>query len=503
MPTVARSLTTALLSGAALCVAPTAFAQQYAVPAGEAIVLDGGAGGGGHVDPRMHTAYRTAAVDADFAAGAAMDGPVMGAPMMGGEVVAEAYPTVRSTQYPTPAGGHVFDVPTYAGSVVSDSVCDGACDVGCDVGHYGEVIYDSGLSGGVPYGGTGYGGGLCDEVCGACGTVGCTPATCDPTCEQDLACGGPVVCNKFGRCGKFYNTATSRQSCGLSAGYAFLFLRPHQGDATAAVVRTPTAAGATSLRQDFDYDLEHGSRIFAELIRPDAVGLRVTWSGLEADSSGRQFAGTTFNAAPGVTSAAIPALFALDTNSPSGRVTADAGDTLITESEVQFSNFDIDATRRLRAGGWLLNTGGGLRFARLDQEYSALVYGANPGEARSSTAFSGAGLTGFAEARRPIGNSGFALVTAGRIALLAGENDTDARVAQNGVVLTGSSDRTDFVPTGELQVGGEWSAWVNPNTLFFTQLAYEGHVWGGVGSPGSQNGNVGFTGFNLTLGLEW
>ncbi|QDT15397.1 Lpg1974 family pore-forming outer membrane protein [Alienimonas californiensis] len=506
MPTVARSLTTALLSGAALCAAPHAFAQQYAVPAGEAIVLDGGAGGGGHVDPQMHTAYRTASAGGDFVGGP-MGGPVMGGPgagypMTGGEMVAESYPVMRSTQYPSPGGGgYVFDDPTYAGPIVSDSVCDGACDVGCDAGSpYGRVIYDSGVSGG--YGG-GYGAGLYNDVCGSCGTTGCTPATCDPTCEGDLACGGPVVCNKFGRCGKFYTNATAKQACGLSAGYAFLFLRPHQGDATAAVTRTPTGQGVASMRQDFDFDLASGSRIYAELIRPDAVGLRVTWSGLEADSDRQEFAGTTVNAAPGVTSAAIPALFALDTNSPSGVVTAGAGNVLMTESEVQFSNFDVDATRRLRAGNWLLNTGGGLRFARLDQEYSATVVGRNAGEASSSMAFHGAGLTGFAEARRPIGNSGFAFVSAGRISLLAGENETDARVSQGGQVLTGSSTRNDFVPTGELQVGGEWSAWVNPNTLFFTQLAYEGHVWGGVGSPGSAEGNVGFTGFNLTLGLEW
>ena len=308
-----------------------------------------------------------------------------------------------------------------------------------------------------------------------------------------------MVCNKFGRCGKFYTYASGRESCGFSAGYGFLFLRPHVSDGTAAVSRAASGGGFVSRQRDFDFDLTSGSRIFAELIRPDAIGLRVTYSGLESDANTVRLPGT----ASGVSSAALPAAFAPVTNVLAGGVTAGAGDVLTARNEVQFSVFDVDATRRLRAGNWLLNTGGGLRFARLEQTYSATVSGANPGSAGSEFEFDGAGLTGYAEARRPIGQTGFAFLTSARIALLAGENDSEARTRQNGVVNVGRSTRTDFVPTGELQVGGEWSAWINQSTLFFTQAAYEGQIWGGVGGPGSTEGNVGFTGFNLTLGVEW
>ena len=257
------------------------------------------------------------------------------------------------------------------------------------------------------------------------------------------------------------------------------------------------------MREEFEFDLATGSRIFAELIRPDAIGARLTYSGLEARSEAERVVGTTVNGLPGVTSAALPASFFPITNAPSGVLFAGPGDVLQANSEVQFSVFDLDATRRLRAGRWLLNTGGGVRIARLEQDYSAVVAGPGSGFASSEMKFHGAGPTGFAEARRPVGNSGFALLGAARLALLAGENEMLARVAQGGIVTRGRSTRNDFVPVGELQLGGEWSAWVNPSTLFFTQLAYEGQIWGGVGNPGSQNGNVGFTGFNLTLGLEW
>ena len=546
MPTVAFPRTAAPLLAAVLCAAPHAVAQQYAVPAGQPILFGdepagaaqpvygepvtgapgtsgaavGGQAGGGHAGTVMHTAYRQPAVE--------------------GEIVADSFPQVRSTQYPQTqvaqiggpgivggpggydAGGYgggeyVFDEPVYSGPVVDGSVCD-SCDAGFAGGYGGEIYggpaYGGEIYGGELYGGPGYGG-LSDHVCGVCGTTTCTPETCDPSCEGELACGGPVVCNKFGRCGKFYNTAVARQACGFSAGYAFLFLAPRQGDATAAVVRTPAAGARTvSRREEFDYDLEHGSRIFVELIRPDAIGVRLTWSGLDADSDARTFAGTPIGVAAterppflvargGTTSAALPASFGLAGNDPTGTLFADAGDTLRARGEVEFSTFDLDATRRLRAGGWLLNTGGGVRFARLEQNYSARVTGPNAGRAFSSTEFDGAGPTGYAEARRPLGNSGFALLSAARVSLLVGDNDRRATVTQNGAAFVGSSNHTDFVPVGELQVGGEWSAWVNPNTLFFTQLAYEGQLWGGVGSPGSHEGDVGFTGFNLSLGLEW
>ena len=375
-----------------------------------------------------------------------------------------------------------------------------------------EILYDGPLDG--AYGGT-FGGscdgacgaygcddGLCDHVCGACGTTGCTPATCDPMCERDLACGGPVVCNKFGRSGKFYTNATRRDACGLSAGYAFLFLRPHQGDATAAVVRNVSPGGTVSRRREFDFDLTTGSRIFVELIRPDVVGLRLTYSGLEADSDRMRFAAGGGGLFSSVTSAAVPAAFSFN-NEPSGVLFAGPDQTLTARSEVQFSSFDFDATKRLRAGRWLLNAGGGFRIARLEQRYSALTLGPFGGEAESEHVFSGGGVTAFAEARRPVGNSGFALLSSARVAFLAGDNETEARVSQFGTAVTGASSRRDFVPVGEVQLGAEWSAWVNPTTLFFTQAAYEGHIWGGVGGPGSEAGSVGFTGFNLTLGVEW
>ena len=121
----------------------------------------------------------------------------------------------------------------------------------------------------------------------------------------------------------------------------------------------------------------------------------------------------------------------------------------------------------------------------------------------ASTEFEGGGPTGFAEARRPIGQTGFALLGSGRVSLLVGGNDSRATLTQAGVTNRGFADRTDFVPVGELQLGGEWSAWVNPNTLFFTQIAYEGQLWSNLGGPSAGSGDVAFNGFNVSVGLEW
>ena len=534
MPTVHRTPPVLLLLGAAVCAASAASpaaAQQYAVPAGEPIVLDG-------YDPVPPAPRPAAGATGGGAAGVGQPvygepvygEPVYGEPVtgsvgggsFGGEVYGGHAGSLSQTPYPSAAGGmeivggpHAATRSTrYPSAGFSqDAMIPGPYSGGS----YGGEVYGGEVYGGGGYGAGGYGGGyvfddpgcggacggpvcdsVCDRVCSDCGT-NCAPGACDPTCEGDLACGGPVVCNKFGRCGKFYNTAVTRSRCGLSAGYAFLFLSPRQGDATAAVTRRPVAGGTFSRRQDFDYDLEAGSRIFVEMIRPDSMGVRLTYSGLEADSDRRTFASD----GGVVTGAAVPAAFALDTNAPAGTLLATGGDVLTARGQVEFDTFDLEGTRRLRAGRWLLNTGGGVRFARLEQNYHARVLGAAPGAVFSETTFDGAGPTGFAEARRPIGNTGFALLSAARVSLLVGENSSKATLTQFGVTNRGDSDRTDFAPVGELQLGGEWSAWVNPNTLFFTQLAYEGQLWTGVGGPGSHEGNVGFTGFNLSFGLEW
>ena len=492
---------------AALAATPAACGQQYAVPAGEPIVLDepGSYGGepygpvveGTVVDdayPGMNPQPTFAGGPQAFSsdrfphglppgvdvvggpgvaghAGTPSQSPYQTAGVTYGEPYGDAYGGGYEEEYSTAYGGGLF--PDGGGAVVSDPVYGGTvcgdaygCDAGCGTG--------------------------CDAACG--------PA-CEPGCDGAAGCGGPVVCNKFGRCGKFYNVARQRTRCGLSSGYTFLFLRPRLDTATAAVVSRPTGRGTLTRGEEQEFDLETGARIYVELIRPDAWGFRVQYSGVEADADPLNVAvpdGGT------VTSAATPSGYTPFTVRPDGAILATGeGNRLSTEYEVEFDTFDVEATRRLRAGRWLLNAGGGVRFATLEQTYDAFASGENRGSATSASDFQGSGPTLFAEFRRPIGQTGLAFLTLARGSLIYGEREGFAETAQFGTVNRGVFESDDLVPVGELQIGGEWSAWVNPATLFFTQAAFETHLWSGVGSAHDPEGDVGFSGFNLTLGLEW
>ena len=487
---------------AAACLAPRASAQTYAVPAGEPVVLDGGPAGG--------TNYGGIGDGGIVYGETILDGNAYGGEPVYGEPVFEGQTYDRSATAGLPPGMEVIGGPGMAGHGGTGSQtaylppgrnypspqilpggCDGACGPGCDdTAGYGPAYGEPVLGGTVC--GAAYG---CDTGCG----TGCD-ATCQPACGAG-GCGGPVVCNKFGRCGKFYNAASRRTRCGLSAGYGFLFLRPRLDTASAAVIRTPTSRGTFTRAEDFDFDLESGARIYVELIRPDAWGFRVTWAGLDADSNALL---STVPDGGSISSAGTPSRYSPFTVNPAGALllTGD-GDRLRTQYNVEFDVFDIESTRRFKAGRWLLNAGGGIRFATLEQTYDAVSSGSTPGSATAANDFDGAGTTLFAEFRRPIGQSGFAFLTSVRGSVIYGDRDGSARTSQAGVVDTGKFSTQDLVPITEAQLGGEWSAWVNPNTLFFTQVAFETQLWSGVGTAHDPEGDVGFSGFNITMGLEW
>ena len=495
------------LAALCLCV-PAARGQQYAIPAGEPIVVDGGGYGGEVVGPTF---------DAGATTGQSFYGPsdqFSAGEMPSGQFSAGQF---SSGQFPNglPPGVEVIGGPGVAGHAgttlqpayqTADGGYGGSGEgYGDEYAAYGGQVFPPDLAAPVVsqpvYGGTvcgdAYG---CDDGCGTPRGTACD-AGCAPGCDTSAGCGGPVVCNKFGRCGKFYNVASQRTRCGLSAGYTFLFLRPRLDTATSAVVSRPTRTGTATFAREQEFDLETGSRIYVELIRPDAWGFRVTYSGVEADANPLTAAVPDGGR---VTSAAIPSGFTPFTVNPNGAVVASGeGNRLSTEYQVEFDNFDLEATRRLRAADWLLNLGGGVRFASLEQTYDAFASGERPGSATAASDFEGSGPTVYAEFRRPIGQTGLAFLTSARGSLLYGDREGFARTSQGGVVNTAVFESDDLVPLGEVQIGGEWSAWVNPATLFFTQAAFETQLWSGVGSAHDPEGDVGFSGFNLTLGLEW
>jgi hypothetical protein len=179
-----------------------------------------------------------------------------------------------------------------------------------------------------------------------------------------------------------------------------------------------------------------------------------------------------------------------------------AGEGFTAISRLDAYIIDAEATQTAELGMWDLNIGGGLRGASVAQYYAATI-----GTTQSLNVqhrFDGVGPTVFAEARRPIGSRGLALVGNIRGSVVFG----DARFgAQERGGFLGNADlhfKTEgsVVPIGEIQVGGEWSRELSSGARLVAHLLWEGQIWGGTGNAFSPTGDdLGLMGVSILLGI--
>ena len=337
----------------------------------------------------------------------------------------------------------------------------------------------------------GHGG--CDT--GGCATGGCATGGCGARRRGGCLGGGGqcTECDRFGRCapGRYRRPLVPRRNNpvgGFSFGYEFVLLRPLLPETDAFTTTIPGGPGGRVMNREFDPDLERGSRITLETVMKSGAGLRFRWLGIDNDSD---LLATTN---PGGGARVTTPFFA--SNLP--------GQSVRAMYAIDLNVFDLEGTRRSTRRGVQITSGGGLRGADLEQRYIASRTGpGNDVNVRSKASFEGLGPMVFAELRRPIGGTGFAFLALGRASLLYGERTQIATVAD----VTGTSVRRivndTVVPVGEIQLGGEYSMWLNEKTIFFTHAAWETQVWQGVGNAYSRGDDFGLTGVNVALGLEW
>jgi hypothetical protein len=65
------------------------------------------------------------------------------------------------------------------------------------------------------------------------------------------------------------------------------------------------------------------------------------------------------------------------------------------------------------------------------------------------------------------------------------------------------TERDDLLPVAEMQVGFQWTPPTCGVWCPYLHLAMEGQLWNGAGNASSEDGNLGFYGLNLALGLDW
>lgn len=330
----------------------------------------------------------------------------------------------------------------------------------------------------------GYAAGYGDEPCGGSGS-GCGDVLCgDVVCGSSIG-GGPC----------------SPGTCWY-AGFEATFVKPHFSDNVAFTV-TDNVGTATSIAEtDFDYDLEFTPRVFVGWNRGGNVGLRATW--WQFDHSAQTAAGSPPES--GLGELTPPPFGAVDLSSSTPT------DVFTANTALNAYTIDLEATKNSNFCDWQFGMGWGFRYAYVQQGYLATLADGNSdtlGRIDYRQSIEGFGPTVSIEAFRALGcQSGIFCKARGSV--LFGDSKSSL-VAGEDLTLTTPFETTqttasdDLLTIGELQVGYRWYAAPVSCRAWqpFCSVAMEGQVWDGAGNATSQDGALGFFGFNSAVGINW
>jgi hypothetical protein len=191
------------------------------------------------------------------------------------------------------------------------------------------------------------------------------------------------------------------------------------------------------------------------------------------------------------------------------------GTTVATAGYLNMWAADAEITQQMDLGLWQANFGGGVRVAGLQHNTGATfnVLGAIT-SVRDDNMFDGLGPTLFAELRRPLGNSPFALVANLRGSLVFGQWSRRSVVdnflavpppfSPTGVVLPSDLFQKTEAMMGivEMQLGMEWKRDLRGMGNFVVDALWEGQAWSGSAAM-TQSGNrdLALMGFTFGAGI--
>jgi hypothetical protein len=318
----------------------------------------------------------------------------------------------------------------------------------------------------------------CDDYCGdACG---CGDVLC-----SDSVCGGPCL-----------------PGGGWYAGFEATFVKPHFSNNVAFSVTDNTATSTSITETDFDYDLEFTPRVFVGWNRGNDVGLRATW--WQFDHGAKTASGSP--PANGLGEINPPEFGDVDLSSTTPT------DVFAADTSLNAYTIDLEATKSTKFCAWQFGMGCGFRYAYAEQGYVATLADDTPDTLASINyqhSIEGFGPTVSFEAYRPY-NCRSGIFCKARGSILFGDSKSRL-VAGEDLTLTTPFETTettasdDLLSICELQVGYRWYAAPVSCRAWqpFGSIAMEGQVWDGAGNATSQEGTLGFFGFNTAIGVNW
>ena len=183
---------------------------------------------------------------------------------------------------------------------------------------------------------------------------------------------------------------------------------------------------------------------------------------------------------------------------------------LNTIADLNAYTIDIEATKSFDCGAWGWMASAGLRYAEADQNYSATLQNA-AGNTQGTINFShrirGIGPTLSLRTQRPFAPQ-LALFGMARGAVLMGDGESLLEAIEDQDLTTplttrSTTNQDDLLPIGEMQVGLQWTPLCQGVWHPYLHLALEGQVWSDAGNASSVDGDLGFFGFNVAVGVDW
>jgi hypothetical protein len=253
----------------------------------------------------------------------------------------------------------------------------------------------------------------------------------------------------------------------------------------------------------FNWDLEYSPRLELGYLDCDGMGWRARYWHFE-HSSGirRQFDGNDVTARP--------------IDDPEIGINISDG-TLDAVHGINLQVLDLEAMKQSKDCEGSLTGSFGLRYVRMDQQYTARDIDPASGDLNGFVNlrhnFEGIGPTVSVEALRRFNCSNWGAYVNLRTSILYGEADLVGHADRDPSdpevdSVTASRNEQDLIPVGEMQIGldytrGDW----------FVRVGLESQYWINGGSASAQapgdgedsptEGDLGFLGLNIATGLSW
>ncbi len=292
-------------------------------------------------------------------------------------------------------------------------------------------------------------------------------------------------------------TGCGGPNIGFVAGATALFAKPHFKESF-QVSRVDTANGLMTL-EPFSYDYDFSPRVWFGLENSQGVGVRCNYWNYD-DQSPQRVLNTDGTQVWGA--------HVVNTMFPANIFAAIPGSQMTVNDYLETTTVNLLGTFGMDLGGTFVQGGAGLRYARLEQGFDALVTTPIPNFFNRLTwtrEFEGVGPTFAFDLRKRLGQTRLAAIATGGGALLFGSKTLERTVINDQSPVPGVvpqlrlPDADEVVGIGELGTGLEWRAEFADGRYVSLRGLYEGQLWAEAGAP--TLGFLGFQGFGIQLEL--